>query len=263
MFTTLHMTAEPTVREVLAIPDVDPHRRHDPDRLAGRTVRAGESPAGRGLRPSQPMGGRQAWRRWLSAASVVRRRSTTTASRPVTACCARRWRRASSSASTERPWPTSPQRADVSAPAIYNHFGGKVELLVAAARWDALSRLGSPETSVGRSGRAGRGSSVPVAGVRRHPPPPRGDSTLPPPSAIPRSPRCSPSGMPNRRSCGGPPSGHGPTTQWSRPSSPCCWASARSSRSPRCRLPRRRWSSAPRARRCSLAASILVLPMRS
>lgn len=31
-------------------------------------------------------------------------------------------------------------RADVSAPAIYNHFGGKVELLVAAGR-DALARL--------------------------------------------------------------------------------------------------------------------------
>ena len=31
-------------------------------------------------------------------------------------------------------------RADVSAPAIYNHFGGKVELLVAAGRW-ALDRL--------------------------------------------------------------------------------------------------------------------------
>jgi AcrR family transcriptional regulator len=31
-------------------------------------------------------------------------------------------------------------RADVSAPAIYNHFGGKVELMVAAGRW-ALDRL--------------------------------------------------------------------------------------------------------------------------
>lgn len=32
------------------------------------------------------------------------------------------------------------QRAEVSAPAIYNHFGGKVELLVAAGRW-ALDEL--------------------------------------------------------------------------------------------------------------------------
>lgn len=36
------------------------------------------------------------------------------------------------------------KRADVSAPAIYNHFGGKVELLVAAGRW-ALDRLGPQE----------------------------------------------------------------------------------------------------------------------
>lgn len=36
------------------------------------------------------------------------------------------------------------RRADVSAPAIYNHFGGKVELMVAAGR-DALSRLGPTE----------------------------------------------------------------------------------------------------------------------
>ena len=32
------------------------------------------------------------------------------------------------------------RRAEVSAPAIYNHFGGKAELLVAAGRW-ALDRL--------------------------------------------------------------------------------------------------------------------------
>ena len=32
------------------------------------------------------------------------------------------------------------RRADVSAPAIYNHFGGKVDLLVAAGRW-ALDEL--------------------------------------------------------------------------------------------------------------------------
>ena len=37
-------------------------------------------------------------------------------------------------------------RADVSAPAIYNHFGGKVELLVAAGRW-ALDRLGPLDTA--------------------------------------------------------------------------------------------------------------------
>ena len=36
-------------------------------------------------------------------------------------------------------------RADVSAPAIYNHFGGKVELLVAAARWE-LARLAPRDT---------------------------------------------------------------------------------------------------------------------
>ena len=36
------------------------------------------------------------------------------------------------------------RRADVSAPAIYNHFGGKIELMVAAGR-DALSRLGPAE----------------------------------------------------------------------------------------------------------------------
>jgi len=38
------------------------------------------------------------------------------------------------------------QRADVSAPAIYNHFGGRVELLVAAGR-AALSRLGRPRSA--------------------------------------------------------------------------------------------------------------------
>ena len=38
-------------------------------------------------------------------------------------------------------------RADVSAPAIYNHFGGKVELLVAAARWE-LARLAPRNPSV-------------------------------------------------------------------------------------------------------------------
>ena len=32
------------------------------------------------------------------------------------------------------------RRADVSAPAIYNHFGGKVELMIAAGRW-ALEQL--------------------------------------------------------------------------------------------------------------------------
>ena len=36
------------------------------------------------------------------------------------------------------------RRADVTAPAIYNHFGGKVELMVAAGR-AALSRLGPTE----------------------------------------------------------------------------------------------------------------------
>lgn len=38
-------------------------------------------------------------------------------------------------------------RADVSAPAIYNHFGGKVELLVAAARWE-LTGLAPRDTSM-------------------------------------------------------------------------------------------------------------------
>ena len=38
-------------------------------------------------------------------------------------------------------------RAGVSAPAIYNHFGGKVELLVAAARWE-LARLAPRNPSV-------------------------------------------------------------------------------------------------------------------
>jgi AcrR family transcriptional regulator len=47
------------------------------------------------------------------------------------------------------------RRADVSAPAIYNHFGGKVELLVAAGR-AALARLGRPPA-------AGRPSAAAVA----------------------------------------------------------------------------------------------------
>ena len=93
------------------------------------------------------MGGRQAWRRWLSAVSVVRRRSTTTGVATRSACCVLRWRHASSSASTERPSWTSPPAPDVSAPAIYNHFGGKVELLVAAARWE-LARLAPGNPSV-------------------------------------------------------------------------------------------------------------------
>lgn len=38
------------------------------------------------------------------------------------------------------------RRADVSAPAIYNHFGGKVELMVAAGQY-GLSRLGPTERS--------------------------------------------------------------------------------------------------------------------
>ena len=40
------------------------------------------------------------------------------------------------------------RRADVSAPAIYNHFGGKVELMMAAGRY-ALSRLSPTERGVG------------------------------------------------------------------------------------------------------------------
>ena len=108
VFTTLHLTAEPTVRDVLAIPESIRIAAMIPIGWPVGTVRAGESPSGRGLRSSKRMGGRQAWRRWLSAVSVVRRRSTTTVSRPATACCVLQLRHASSSASTERPWWTSP-----------------------------------------------------------------------------------------------------------------------------------------------------------
>ena len=45
------------------------------------------------------------------------------------------------------------RRADVSAPAIYNHFGGKVELMVAAGR-AALSRLGPSESAPRPTARA-------------------------------------------------------------------------------------------------------------
>ena len=46
IFTTLHRSAEPVVREVLGIPDDVTHRRHHPGRLAGGQVRA-RSTAGR------------------------------------------------------------------------------------------------------------------------------------------------------------------------------------------------------------------------
>ena len=71
-------------------------------------------------------------------------------------------------------------RAEVSAPAIYHHFGGKDELLVAAGRW-ALDRL-RPEDGAALERRR-TSSRVPRPVVRRQPlPDDRAAPGQPPPS---------------------------------------------------------------------------------
>jgi AcrR family transcriptional regulator len=59
----------------------------------------------------------------------------------ATASCAERGFEAATVADIAR-------RADVSAPAIYNHFGSKDDLMVAAGRW-ALDRIGPPQARLG------------------------------------------------------------------------------------------------------------------
>ena len=207
MFRTLHLTAEPTVRDVLSDPGVDPHRCDDPDRLAGRTVRAGESATGRDSFIETDG-------RATSVASVADRRVGRPPKVDDDSVAARGWPAAcgsgvveSSSASMERPGSTSPPVPTC---------GPRRSTTISAARWSCSWRprgtgTASASGRVGRLRSSGRGAGIPVCGVPLHAPPPGRD-----PRSAARYPEVAAllaEWHAERRSCG-PRRPEGTTTQW-------------------------------------------------